>query len=65
MDRISVIKFYKEQIKKFEKIGLGNKTEFNTIVTEQLFDITRKRLAELQEMKLNRWIRKRGLNGFE
>ena len=65
MDRISVIKFYKEQIKKFEKIGLGNKTEFNTLVTEQLFDITRKRLAELQEMKLNTWIRKRGLNGFE
>ena len=65
MDRISVIKFYKEQIKKFEKIGLGNKTEFDTVVTEQLFDITRKRLAELQEMKLNTWIRKRGLNGFE
>jgi len=65
MDRISVIKFYKEQIKKFEKIGLGNRTEFNTLITERLFDITRKRLAELQRVKLNKWIRKRGLDGLE
>jgi hypothetical protein len=46
-----VISFYKEQIRRFNKIGIGNKTEFNTVVTDQLIDITKKRLAELQMQK--------------
>ena len=61
----NIIQFYKEQIRRFEKIGIGNQTEFRTIVTEQLLAITRKRLSELQQQKLNRWMKKRGLNGFE
>jgi uncharacterized protein YaaR (DUF327 family) len=47
-----IIKFYKDQIKKFYKIGIGNKTEFKTIVTEQLIENTKKRLAELQAADL-------------
>ena len=48
-----IIYFYKGQIARFENIGLGNKTEFGTVVTDQLLDITRKRLCELQQKKLN------------
>jgi hypothetical protein len=61
----NIIQFYKEQIRRFEKIGLGNQTEFRTIITERLLAATRRRLSELQEQKVNGWIKKRGLNGFE
>jgi len=43
-----IIYFYKQQLSRFYKIGIGNKTEFNTVVTDGLLDITLKRLTELQ-----------------
>ena len=43
-----IIYFYKQQIERFSKIGIGNKTEFGTIVTEASMNITLKRLHELQ-----------------
>ena len=43
-----IIYFYKQQLSRFYKIGIGNKTEFNTVVTDSLLDITLKRLNELQ-----------------
>lgn len=43
-----IIYFYKGQLEKFYKIGIGNKTEFNTVVTDGLLDITLKRLTQLQ-----------------
>ena len=39
--------FYRSQIAKFEKLGIGGVTEFGVEVTEQLMAITRKRLSEL------------------
>ena len=48
-----MIAFYKMQIKKFNKIGIGNKTEWNTVVTDNLIDITKKRLMELQSRSWN------------
>ena len=42
-----------EIIKKFYRIGVGNKTEFRTVVTDHLIDITKKRLLELQQKRLN------------
>lgn len=39
--------FYRSQIAKFEKIGIGGETEFKVKVTERLMAITRKRLSEL------------------
>jgi hypothetical protein len=53
-----IISFYKEQLRRFNKIGIGNKTEFNTIVTETLIEATERRLRELQ---LKKW-RRKGLN---
>ena len=48
-----IIYFYRGQIARFERIGLGNQTEFGTVVTNRLLDITRKRLCELQDKKFN------------
>ena len=42
-----IISFYRNQLERFDKIGLGNKTEFNTIITGRLIDITRYRLGQL------------------
>jgi len=43
-----IIYFYKQQIERFKKIGIGNKTEFNTVITERLMNVTLRRLHELQ-----------------
>ena len=48
-----IISFYREQLKKFHNIGIGNKTEFRTVVTQGLIDITQKRMMELQAKKFN------------
>ena len=45
--RLMIINIYKEQLSKFEKIGLGNYTEHNTLITEKLIKTTEKRLAQL------------------
>ena len=47
MNHLDVIMFYKEQIIKFEKLGIGNKTEFKVTVTQPLIDRTKERLLEL------------------
>ena len=46
--RQGLITFYKGQLKKFVSIGIGNKTENNVTVTNELIEITIKRLKELQ-----------------
>jgi len=48
-----IIKFYRDQLKKFYKLGIGNKTEHRVVVTDGLIDITKKRLYELQTSKAN------------
>ena len=45
--KLWVIHFYQEQLDKFKKIGIGNKTEFDVTVTEDLIDITQARLNQL------------------
>ena len=59
-----IIYFYKQQIARFEKIGLGNRTEFNTVVTTQLIDITVKRLYELQTRRDKLIFNNRSQNGL-
>tara|TARA_R110002020_G_scaffold385579_3_gene596501 strand:+ start:5215 stop:5418 length:204 start_codon:yes stop_codon:yes gene_type:complete len=55
MNRTSaeVLGFYKEQLKKFKILGLGKKTEFGTVVTERLINITKKRYMELASRRLS------------
>ena len=48
-----LVSFYKNQLRKFSKIGIGNKTEFNVTVTPNLIKITIDRLEELYKRKLS------------
>ena len=48
--RLGLYKFYQDQLKKFYKIGLGNKTKFNVTVTPTLIDATNRRLSQLGGM---------------
>ena len=45
--RERVISVYREQLKTFEKLGIGGVTQYNTKVTQSLIDITKKRMQEL------------------
>ena len=45
--RLWLINFYQEQLTKFEKLGMGKRTEFNVLVTEDLIKVTRSRLNKL------------------
>ena len=42
-----IVSFYKRQLKKFDKIGIGSRTEHGVIVTQKLIDITQMRLNQL------------------
>ena len=42
-----VRKFYREQLKRFQRIGIGNKTDHGVVVTDILIDATRRRLLQL------------------
>ena len=58
MNHLDVIRFYKEQIMKFEKLGLGKETEFKVTVTQSLIDCTKERLLQLQCGDVKKKIRK-------
>ena len=47
--RLGLYSFYKNQLKKFYMIGIGNKTKHVT-VTQNLIDTTKKRLEELSKL---------------
>ena len=49
--------FYKHQLRKFEGIGVGNKTEWGVVVTDELIAVTQKRLEQLSVSALRRRIR--------
>ncbi len=42
-----VRKFYRDQLKTFDRIGLGNKTFHGVVVTETLINATKRRLEQL------------------
>ncbi len=42
-----ICNFYRSQLHKFEVIGIGNKTENDVVITQELIDITLKRLEQL------------------
>ena len=50
--------FYKLQLEKFDKMGIGATTENNVKITEELVAITEKRLAEVRAMKPIDFIRR-------
>ena len=54
ISRIYISKFYKEQLAKFDKLGIGKLTENGIIITPELIAITKKRLNQLQSFKERR-----------
>jgi len=46
--RIGLIRFYKEQLIRFDKIGLGGYTEYNVMISPVLIEATQRRLDEIQ-----------------
>ena len=47
-----ILNFYKEQLSRFKKIGLGNQTEFGTVITDTLINATKRRYFELSSRQL-------------
>ena len=45
--RLSIINLYREQLRVFKKLGIGQRTEHGTIVTDKLIDTTKRRLSQL------------------
>ena len=45
--KLSIVQFYRKQLKKFNKIGIGKKTENNVTITKNLIKITGDRLSQL------------------
>tara|TARA_R100000152_G_C6781873_1_gene217439 strand:+ start:2639 stop:2878 length:240 start_codon:yes stop_codon:yes gene_type:complete len=49
--------FYRDQLKKFKKIGLGKQTEYGIEITRRLIKVTERRFKELKpttSLKVNK-----------
>ena len=51
-----IVEFYRNQLLKFEKVGIGNETENGTRVSKKLIKTTKKRLRQLSPIlrKINK-----------
>ena len=68
MTKLDVINFYREQLRKFYKLGIGKKTENHVVVTDTLIEATKRRLHELMshDLKASIFSAKKGsLNGYD
>ena len=64
ISRGSIVEFYRNQLLKFEKIGIGKETEYGTRVSKKLIKTTRKRLYQLSPLS-NKINKKERLNGYK
>ena len=64
ISRGSIVEFYRSQLLKFEKIGIGKETEYVTRVSKKLIKTTRKRLYQISPL-LNKINKKERLNGYK
>tara|TARA_R100000742_G_C4200438_1_gene29704 strand:+ start:273 stop:482 length:210 start_codon:yes stop_codon:yes gene_type:complete len=49
--RLGLVNWYRSQLKKFEKIGMGKETEFGVVISDVLINATKRRMLELKYMK--------------
>ena len=52
--RAGLVAFYKQQLKKFMKLGIGSRTENRVMISPQLINITIKRLSQLKVSKTDK-----------
>ena len=50
MNNSGIPQFYRDQLKSFNKIGIGKKTNSGVTVTKELIDTTKKRLDQLNSL---------------
>ena len=64
ISRGHIIEFYRDQLLKFEKVGIGKETEHGTKVSKKLIKTTKKRLRQLSPIfrKINK---KERVNGYK
>ena len=64
VSRGNIVEFYRDQLLKFEKIGMGKETENGTRVSKKLIKTTKKRLRQLSPIfkKINK---KERVNGYK
>ena len=51
VSRIFISRFYKEQLIKFDKLGMGKLTENGIVITPTLIAMTEKRLNQLMPLR--------------
>ena len=64
ISRCTIVEFYRNQLLKFEKIGIGKETEHGTRVSKKLIKTTKKRLRQLSTI-LKKINKKDRLNGYK
>ena len=64
ISRGHIIEFYRDQLLKFEKVGIGKETEHGTKVSKKLIKTTKKRLRQLSPI-LRKINKKERLNGHK
>ena len=64
ISRCSIVEFYRDQLEKFENVGMGKETEHGTRVSRKLIKTTKKRLKQLSPIirKINKKERSIGVN---
>ena len=48
-----ICNFYRQQLRKFNTLGIGKQTEWGVVITQGLIDTTNKRLEQLTIRKIN------------
>ena len=63
ISRCSIVEFYRDQLEKFENVGMGKETEHGTKVSKRLIATTKKRLRKLSPI-LKKINKKERVNGY-
>ena len=64
ISRCFIVEFYRDQLDKFKKIGIGKETEHGTKISKKLIATTKKRLRQLSPI-LKKIKIKRRVNGYK
>ena len=64
ISRLFIVEFYRDQLEKFEKIGIGKETEHGVRISKKLIATTKKRLRQLSPILKKIKIKER-INGYK
>ena len=64
VSRGNIIEFFRDQLLKFDKLGVGKETEHGTKISKKLIKTTKKRLRQLSPI-LGKINKKERLNGVK